>query len=200
MCSAALAVGGIQTGVQVFAQQKAASRKNELAKDAAEDLIAKSSGMQSASYMKRTFRNANIARESYARGIESEESLAKLSVDFGDTVGTPYSDNQRKLKNSFADAWYSLALAGEIGVLEQKEEMSSIFQQTRSQIAALETVSREEQLFAAISSGLGGAKTAMKLGGLKAPSNDPVDVSSGGGGGPLRGKYELPTDPFSFLG
>ena len=177
MCNPAFIIGGLMAGTQILTQQMGAKRTNEASEKNAQAMIAQSLGEQSARFIQNASENANTVRESYARKLAEEESIASQKVAFGSIIGTPRTDTQRAILNSAMDAEWQLAEAGKLIRLRTQDDMSNIYSKTLAGISSLPTVGIGEQLMGAIGSGVEGFAWGYKADAmLEAPSNKKVDV------------------------
>ena len=158
-------------GVSIASQQVAAGKANKAARKNAEDMIAQSSGAQSAALVKRAIDAGNTAREAFSRTLSKEETMASTNVAYGNLIGTPRSDTERAFQISAMDAEYAMMEASKIRVMQTKDEMSSIFLRTRAGIASLPTVSVGEQVTGVVETGVKSWAFYEQQEALKPPSN-----------------------------
>lgn len=176
MCEPFL-IGAAIAGTQIAGQQMSAKKTNEASQRNADAMIAQAAGQQSSRLLQRSVEAGNIAREAFGRDIAREESLAKVSVAFGDLIGTPRTDAQRSVLNSAMDAEWQLAQASELKDLKTQEDMSTVFLKTRAGLASLPTVSMGAQVIGAVSSGVKGYAWAYQADKqLTPPSNKAVAI------------------------
>ena len=174
MCNPFL-IGAAMAGTQIAGQQMSAKKTNEASERNANAMIAQASAETSSRLIQQSVEAGNTAREVFGRDIAREESLAQVSVAFGDIIGTPRNDTQRSVLNSAMDAEWQLAQASELNVMKTQEDMSAIFVKTASGIASLPTVGTGEQVMGAVSAGVQGYAWGYKTDALlKAAPNPKV--------------------------